>query len=44
MENIDVLVELQDEMLGLSYMLDQEELKKHVIVIDNNNAEPEGLT
>lgn len=44
MESADMEPNLFDDMVSLSYILEKEELKKHAIVTDNNDAEPEGLT
>lgn len=40
----DIEPNLLDDMVSLSYILEKEELIKHAIVTDNNDAEPEGLT
>lgn len=41
---IDIEPNLLDDMVSLSYILEKEELNKHDIVMDDNDAEPEGLT
>lgn len=44
METVNIDPNLLDDMVGLSYILEKEELKKHTLIIDDNDAEPEGLT
>lgn len=36
--------DLQDDMIGLSYILDEEALRKYAIVTNNKDAESEDLT
>lgn len=44
METVNIDPALLDDMMGLSYILEKEELKRHALVTDNSDAEPKGLT
>lgn len=42
METVNIDPDLLDD--SLSYILEKEELRRHALVTDNSDAEPDGLT